>query len=240
MKKLFYLICFLAALAASIASAQPGREVYVRFNPKPNEIFTKPALTALLEEIRRPAVIIRVPARAPQVSASISLPSTYNTIEKEFLKHGFTVRDRAIFEKVLSQNQQIDYGKLYQLTNVDLLVELVHISPIEFATTVFYDKRRSNSKRQFDEEFVMKGVKAEFKIVALKQNEVVGSYTFYWTPCFDGCACPDGCAYWYHPRIGVYRDAPNAPLDPFDALNEEIWDFFVSNVTQKIILELKK
>ncbi|WP_304231889.1 hypothetical protein [Jiulongibacter sediminis] len=109
----------------------------------------------------------------------------YNTIEKELSRANFIVRDRKLFEKVLEQNIG-DYKSLREATQTELILELVSFVSEEYKTNKYLDDT-GKEKVATDREFSRNGYKVEFKLIKVLENDVVGSYTFHYAPCVDGC-----------------------------------------------------
>lgn len=224
-----------------LASCSSSKQVTVRFTPKQNEIFTKKALRNLLTSSNSPAVIIRVPDRINTDitrNNAISLPSTYNTIEREFVKNEFTVRDRSIFNTITRNNHLVDYKAIYDATKVDIFVELVDITLVDFSTNIYYDKK--GNQKVMNYYLKQKGYKVEFKVVNLKENEVTGNYSFYYTPCIDGCT------YTYYPKYGIfppnynYKKNEGKETIPYESISVDLWTAFVADATTKMIYDMKK
>ncbi|MDR0824966.1 MAG: hypothetical protein LBN74_07705 [Prevotella sp.] len=235
-------ILFLLLIALTFASCFSTKRVIVKFNSKPDEIYTKSSLDNLLKNNPNPSIVVRVPKSNTVISdnKNLSLSSTYSSIEKELIKNNFIVRDEAVFEKVANQNQQMDYAKLHELTGVDILLELVDVTSVEFSTNIYYDK--NGKPFTLPTGTTLRGRKADFKIVILKENEVAGNYTFYWTPCLDGCEY----IYQYGPSGStiiapnyVKRLNVNEPLTPYETISSDAWSNFISEATRRIINEMK-
>ena len=64
-----------------------------------------------------------------------NIEEIYNAIEKELLKENYSVRDRGLFNELLSKAQTTDYSKIKELTNTDIILEVVNIDPSVVYTT---------------------------------------------------------------------------------------------------------
>ncbi len=96
------LVVFILAL---LASAGPKKIKYdypgtVTLTEKKDEIFTKPFLTQYLQTNKNLSVVLRVPSQITKLleESKYVSSSIYNTIEREFTKSDFTVRDRGLFQ----------------------------------------------------------------------------------------------------------------------------------------------
>ncbi|TWP29248.1 hypothetical protein ETU08_08160 [Apibacter muscae] len=236
-------VIFILSIAFGVIScASTKQTATIKLTPKQPDVYTKPILSEFLSKNKKPAVIIRVPEQNSVIANSniISLSSTYNTIEKEFVKEGYIVRDRAIFEKVANQNQSIDYSKLQSITGVDLLIELVSVSDFTIITNKYYDKKGREKTMNTDASFT--GKKIEFKIVKLKENEIAGNYTFFFTPCIGGCT------YAYYPQWGLFDqkytiNKMNVQVFknmPYEAVfSSDSWELFIKQATDTMIQQMK-
>ena len=159
---------------------------------KADESFEKPSLAVALHAATNPAVVLRVPAPATAVTQEKQAETQrlnsvlYNTIDKELAKAGFVVRDRALFGKVLDQ-QNLDYKRIGQLTETDIIIEL-----IDYNARKHFKVERYRDDKGYDKEppvpLYFVGPAIEFKIISVKENDLVASYTFYFTPnCKNGC-----------------------------------------------------
>jgi len=168
----------------------PPPKVYtngtVKLAEKPDEIFSKPALSQFLKSVKNLSIVLRVPGQVTKVleEQKYSSNSIYNTIEKEFAKAGYIVRDRALFQQVL-ENTSVDYSKIKELTGTDLIVEIVGYQKVIYSLTSYTDSAGNDIKLSTGS--TITGIKAEFKIISVKENDFVGSYVFYSTPCVEGC-----------------------------------------------------
>lgn len=181
-------------LGALIGSASTPQYVYQTGTffcaPKNDEVFSKPSLAKILQtsNTKKLAVVLRVPVSGEKVTEEQrrSTDMLYNTIDKELAKAGFIVRDRALFGKVLDQ-QNLDYSKIGQLTETDLILELVsYRADHRYTANRYRDENGVEKEPPAAIEF--RGPSIEFKVVSVKENDFIASYTFYNTPCAaKGC-----------------------------------------------------
>lgn len=157
--------------------------------PKKDDIFTKPSLSNLLKSVENPSIVLRVPAseedKITEAQKQIN-NSIYSTIEKEFAKADYVVRDRALFAKVLEgEENSKNYSGINESTQTDLILELVNYENIKYNTNKYVLENGEEVNASVN--FMFTGTSAEFKLISVKDNDLVGSYTFYYTPCTDGC-----------------------------------------------------
>jgi hypothetical protein len=184
------ILIFAVALIGS-TSNQPQPIDYTTgtftFPNEKDEIFTKPSLSKILKSSDKLSIVLRVPAPGGTVTAEQKQKDSvlYNIIEKEFAKAGFIVRDRALFAKVLEQETQ-DYKKIEHITETDLILELLSYNLKQpYRTKLYRDEKGKMQEAPIEITFY--GARVEFKLTSVKENDMVGSYTFNYTPCTEGC-----------------------------------------------------
>ncbi|UJH67328.1 hypothetical protein [Allomuricauda sp. SCSIO 65647] len=205
--------------------------------PKQDEIFTKPLLAKTLNSAENISVVLRVPASEEDkiTEAQKLINNTiYSTIEKEFAKANYIVRDRAMFAKVLEDdNVSADYAKIHNSTKTDLILELVSYGDIKHNTNKFTDK--NGIEQTANVNFAFTGTSAEFKLISVKDNDLVGSYTFYYTPCTLGCTYRINATRASNKlyAIDTDRDAPYEYVAP------DVLENFFKECSVRLIKELE-
>lgn len=156
--------------------------------PRRDDVFTKPSLARTLQSSKTLSVVLRVPAPVEKVTAEKQQSNhiLYNTIDKELAKAGFIVRDRALFGKVLEQ-QNLDYSRIGQLTETDLILELVSYR-LDTPHKGCKYKDEDGIEKVPPVAITFQGPSIEFKVVNVKENDFVASFTFFDTPCTEGCS----------------------------------------------------
>ncbi len=219
-------ICVLAA--GVIASGSPPKKTYVyetgsfSFPQRDEEVFTKPALGRILKASKNVSIVLRVPAPGRSVTAERRRQNNevYNTIEKEFAKAGFVVRDRALFAKVLDQEVP-DYTKIKQITETDFILELLSFKTVPYVTNRYVDSSGISKVSKRRVQFT--GSTVEFRLISVKENDLVGSYTFNYTPCTTPCSHR-----FTQGRRGTLKIASGVPRD------------FFKTSAQRLIAELRR
>ena len=136
---------------------------------------------------------MRVPNNNDKATSNTSLNKDnnvlYNAIEKELLKNGFSVRDRGLFNELLSKSQTSDYSKIKELTNTDIILEVVNIDPAVVYTTnkVTILGKKRNTEQIGNIDYKKYGASVEYRIIMVKNNEIAGTYKYNYQPCADGC-----------------------------------------------------
>jgi hypothetical protein len=208
-----------------------------KFEAKQDDLFSKEQLKTLIKNKKSTSIVVRnlaINYSGLSVSGGDPTNSLINILEKVFTKNDFIVRDRALFEKSFNQNSAVDYSKMKELTNTDLIIELVQISNIPFVTNSYYNKGHLKKIPSVYAPLNYSGIKIEIKIVSVKENEIVGTYTFYDSPCTDGCNVYRYMKnyYAYDPTLGE-----SAFTMSYDGTN---WENFTKGVAEKLILSLNK
>lgn len=204
-----------------------------------DDVFSRPSLKDILSSKSSPSILVRIPdgATTGDVDKVVPAGSMYSAIENEFVRNGYVVRDRSLFNRVMGGEQMSDYETLYSITNVDFLIEVINFSVVKLSTNTYYDKK--NQAKTMNESYSWNGLKVEFRVIALKENEIAGIYTFYWYPC------EDGCEYLYNPdnpQKGLQRPASNNKLSPLpvESISVDVYATFMTDATRRLISEFKK
>lgn len=226
-----------------------NKTYYVNYDEESKDMITTDKLKTYLDETENPDIVLRVPnsIENPTESSSSIYKPFYTTIEKELLRAGFNVRDRALFNQILSQSSDgTNYAELQSTTETDLILELVDISTeVEFTTNTYYESTEFDEKKTFDNDYslTLYGGKVEFKVVLIKDNQFAGSYVFYYEPC------PNGCPIGLDQNTGEPHfknmDEKNDEEDedernPFQYVSRDAFEEFIKNATQELITEMKE
>ncbi|MFL0354742.1 hypothetical protein [Xanthomarina sp. GH4-25] len=162
---------------------------YIKFSPSKNEIITTDRLSQFLENNPSPKVVLRTPNFSSQTTEEEDISYLYSAIEKELLSNGFVVRDRNLFNQVVSNNENtVDYAKLKAKTDTDLIIELIKLDrEVIYETNKYHtDKGKSGL---LDDPYKQYGAAVEFKVVLIDNNEFAGTYKFHYAPCSEGNGC---------------------------------------------------
>jgi hypothetical protein len=165
----------------------------IRFPKIPDETYANPNLTILFKTNKYPNIVLRVPNNNDKATSNTSLNKDndlfYNAIEKELLTQGYSVRDRGLFNELLSKTQTTDYSKIKELTNTDVILEVININrAVEYTTNKITSKGKKKIREIVgDIKYIRYGASVEFRIIMVKNNEIAGTYKYNYTPCTDGC-----------------------------------------------------
>ena len=175
-----------------LASCSSGKQI-IKFPTVPDETYANPNLRDFFKSNRNPNIVLRVPNNNDKATSNTSTSKNndvlYNTIEKELLRENFSVRDRGLFNELLSKSQTSDYSKIKELTNTDIILEVVNIDPSVLYTTnkVTVVGTKKETEKIGNTDYKEKGASVEYKVILVKNNEIAGTYKFNYKPCPDGC-----------------------------------------------------
>lgn len=227
---------------------------YVRYAPKAAETYTNANLKSFLKANPRVNVVLRVPnayetvttktTDATPVKSLLDREKTfdiyYNAIEKELLKAGFSVRDRGLFNEVLKkmqrdEKQNIDYSQIKNLTETDVIVEVIKIDPaVMYVTNKVYTLNGKGERKEMTDyaEYKRYGASAEFKVIMLKNNELAGTYKFNYAPCQDGCPTS-----FFNDKLKIKnkKDQPQA----YEGVEVDVMEEFIKASTRDLINAIK-
>lgn len=173
--------------------------------------------------------------------------NVYNVVEKELLKGGFTVRDRALFEKVLGDKSVSDYSRIKELTETDLILELSNLQFVKYPGNIFYyytdSKRKGKVRNQINcpNYFNLFGVKLEFRLIKVRENDFIGSFTYNYSPCEK-----EPC--YYSINVSPYNNNCSAPfliqgsttISDIRLIPQMEIENFIKRSSQKMVNEITK
>jgi hypothetical protein len=136
-----------------------------------------------LKSAGEPKIVLRVPTPQGQLTqedhkASEAMNSVYNVIEKELLKDGFTVRDRALLTEVLRNNPKLDYRTIKEKIDTQLILEIVSFSPWDYSNNDF-KRVRDGGPGASSQPFRLMGSRVMAKLILVETGEIGGIVTYY-------------------------------------------------------------
>ncbi|MBB4118274.1 hypothetical protein GGR32_000548 [Mesonia hippocampi] len=208
----------------------------IKFSPKNDEITTTPSLKKYLSTNPNPKIVLRTNSRLITDNVTEREQNNYlfNTIESELLKSGFIVRDRQLFDKILTNSDNNkNYKNLQQKSDTDLIIELTNLDrSIVYKTNKYYDNngREKTSTMLANKNYY--GATIEFKVIMINTNEFAGIYKFNYVPCVNGCN--------YGPtKRPTKRELDEMKTQTYEAVEEDKLIEFVRNATRQLISEMK-
>ncbi|NCT74873.1 MAG: hypothetical protein GXC78_10095 [Chitinophagaceae bacterium] len=184
---------FLTVLFCTLVWSCANEKKIIKFQKRPDDIYANSNLKEFFKVNKYPNVVLRVPNSADKATSNTSLNQDnnvlYNAIEKELLKQGYSVRDRGLFNEIINKSGSTDYSKIKELTNTDLIVEVVNIDPkVVYSTNkVSVIKKHKTNERIGNIDYKRYGASVEFRIIMVKNNEIAGTYKYNYQPCPEGC-----------------------------------------------------
>jgi hypothetical protein len=179
-------VSVLVLLLGAVLTVGCSMHVLVTPNiPRPDSI-TQPALARFMSSVVTPTIVLRVPRPVNQLSQAATpageFSRTYNLIEKELVRAGFTVRDRGLLEEVLRSTQNLDYRIIQDKIGAQLILEIVSIEPRQYDTDQYASAKGGETGRLQKGVFAIGGWLFECKVILVNTGEVGGMYTFYMAP----------------------------------------------------------
>ncbi|HXD79358.1 MAG TPA: hypothetical protein VN616_16190 [Puia sp.] len=178
-------LCYILAVSCTTTSR------VVKYPTVGNEIYANANLKQFLKDNKSPSIVLRVANTSDKATSQTTTNKDllYNAIEKELLKEGFSVRDRGLFNEIINKAQTSDYSRIKDLTNTDLILEVVNIDPeVIYSTnkvTLITNGKEKEVLQNID--YKRYGASVEFKLILVRNNEIAGSYKYNYKPCPTGC-----------------------------------------------------
>ena len=204
----------------------------IKFTEKPDDITTTNSLKEYLSNNPNPKIVLRTSETAHKITDNERSDYLYNAIENELLKSGFIVRDRQLFNQIVTNDQNNNnYGNLKDKSDTDLIIELIKLDPsIAYTTNKYYDsKGKERTESMIDRKKF--GASIEFKIIMIDSNEFAGIYKFNYTPCTEGCIV-SGLKRFTRKELDEIKAYEGVE---FNKLEE-----FVKDATRKLVTEMRK
>lgn len=230
--KLIYALITLTFLISSCSSIMGT----VNFTPQEDFILTNYGLREYIQNTESPRVVLKVPQGNSLVVEDLDLynASLYYAIEKEFLDAGFEVRDRQLFDIVLTKlGTDKYYEDIRDATNTDLLIELVSINDdVKYTTNKYTTK--SGREITTSTSVTYYGASVEFRVTLIGSNNISGIYSFNYAPCQNGCS--------YY-GLGMNKKSRQAILDKIEKEDYEFVERdamveFVSLCAKELIFDM--
>lgn len=163
---------------------------YVKYEEPQSDIITTDELRSFIKNQNNTSILLRVPesSKSATEQLDIDVSTYYNILEKEFLRGGFEVKDRGLFNQIATSFGGLDYSELRDKTDTDIIIELVNLDfTVPYETNTYYSSDSNQNTFRGDESLTTYGAKVEFKIVLVENNQFAGNYVFHYAPCEDGC-----------------------------------------------------
>lgn len=183
---------FVLIIGLLLGGCSPGTFI-VKYPKLADDVYANKNLKDFADSSKTPSIVLRVPNNSDKVTSNSINNSNnnilYNTIENELLKEGFSVRDRGLFNELLNKSHTSDYSKIKELTNTDIILEVVSIDDaVEYSTnklTRIDGKKEELYVSSVDYKEI--GASVEFRVILVANNEIAGTYKYNYQPCPSGC-----------------------------------------------------
>ena len=224
-------------LAIALTSCSSTKNL--KFSQKSDDIVTTESLKSFLSTNKKPKVVLRVTESSVEVTEGENNDYLYNAIENQLLASGFIVRDRQLFNQIIgNEENNIDYQKLKEKSDTDLIIELTKLNPeILYETNKYYDK---NDREKIENSYTYKryGASVEFKVVMIKSNEFAGVYKFNYTPCSEGkgCSISKSLSQLQKERKKKIKEDEKG----YEGVERDELEIFIKDATKKLVNEMRK
>lgn len=208
----------------------------LRFTANTNEIYTTDKLSTFLTQNKKPKVVLRVSNTSTNLTDQENIDYLYNTIENQLLKSGFIVRDRQLFNQIAgNDSNNIDYQKIKDKSDTDLIIELTKLDPsILYETNKYYDKN-NNEKIEDYKTYERYGASVEFKVVTIDNNEYGGVYKFNYAPCTEGCKISSS----YKELQKQNKRKQKEDKEAYEGVEQDALEEFIINATKNLVKEMR-
>lgn len=205
---------------------------YIKFEARDPEVIPTTRLKEFMRNHESPKIVLRVPNPELITTETGDNDLLFNSIEKEFTKAGYRVRDRALFEEILSKSDDdISYEEISKRTDTDLILELVKLdTDVLYETNKYYTY--SGNQRLFPNNIVLdaRGAEVRFKLILISENELAGNFTFHYVPC------PNGCDVEVSPSEAFYKvDQIRSETYPYQSFEIDQLEVFIKRATRNLI-----
>lgn len=227
---------FLTAIVIVFTLASCSSTKTIKFSKKSNDVYTTNNLKEFLEENKSPKVVLRVPNTAVTTTDQENVDYLYNSIENQLLASGFVVRDRQLFNQIIeNENNNIDYEKIKEKSDTDLIIELTKLDPsILYETNTYYDKKDKEHTERYGTH-QRYGAAVEFKVVSIANNEYAGMYKFNYTPCTEGCVISKS----FKDIKKEQKELRKKEEEPYEGVEKDVLEDFIKDATQKLVSEMR-
>jgi hypothetical protein len=227
----------LIVLAFTITSCSSTKNL--KFSKKADDIVTNESLKEFLITNKNPKVVLRVNESSVNVTEDENNDYLYNAIENQLLASGFIVRDRQLFNQIIGNKENnIDYQKLKEKSDTDLIIELTKLDPkILYKTNKYYDK---NDNEKIEKSYTYKryGASVEFKVVMIKSNEFAGVYKFNYTPCSEGKGCTISTS--LKQLLKDSKKKMKKEEKGYEGVERDELEIFIKDATKKLVSEMRE
>ncbi|MEO8109117.1 MAG: hypothetical protein ABI594_03750 [Ginsengibacter sp.] len=228
------LIIFFGGLMTLFSCSAPSK--IIKYDEHKNEFYTNSNLQDLLVANKFPKVVLRVGKfnfrSLTDNSSQKTMDYLYNAMENELIKQGFNVKDRSTFNEFVSRTNSAELLKK-ELSDVDLVLEVVSIDDnVQYSTNkVISLKRKDLTQAEDTRQYKSVGAYVEYHLIIVKNNEIGGTYKFYYEPCPHGCPIEN--------FKSINKGKKDNQLQLSKGLSKEIMEQFISSSVQELVYSLR-
>lgn len=144
-----------------------------------DELIKSIELKEFIKTHKRPKVVLRVPHLSNDVTENENTNVIYNQIEKVFVANDFVVRDRALLNRLLQNDEDdLDYQKIGDQIDTELIIEIVSIDfKYKEKYAVYYLDNSTNEQKACGVKYDI--ARLECKIIIVEKGQFGGNFTLY-------------------------------------------------------------
>ena len=133
----------------------------------------------------------------------------------------------------MEKSQNKNYSSIRELTDTDIILEVVGLDVnVEYNTNKYRDRKGRDKKVLGN--IKLNGATVEFKVILVQTNELAGTYEFNYTPCIDGCE------YYIDSTGKLYKASSGTKeIQPYELVETNALEKFMSVCTRDLIDELR-
>ncbi len=200
--KLLMCVVVVVASFSCGTSRHYNQDKYIKvFESSRSENFTNEQLTNLMKQPGyMPSIVVRnISNSTTSVSNNSNTHRLCSILEMGLAKNQMDVRDRGLFDNVLASMKNgggiVDYSKIYEATQVDLLMEISSYDlSIPFKVDKYYignngyffpeeERIVQGQKQKYIPTYTLRGMSITIKVIMLQNNLIGGTYSFTYVPC---------------------------------------------------------
>jgi hypothetical protein len=163
--------------------------VEIKVDKPENKLYLSKELWSFLNELNtKPSIVLRVPNTELNATQVAYNDRFYDLVEREFIKNGYTVRDRGLLNILIKDKENIDYQKLADKIKTDLILEIQFGTKNDYIPVQKVKLLKNQKYKECDADkvfFAPKLYTTDIKITIVKKGLYAGTITIYSTACSD-------------------------------------------------------
>lgn len=200
--KIIFFICACGIiLLQACGTTLVSKGTLTAVNPSKHDVFIHSELREFLKKNPNPRIVLRVPTTTGTITTTESeknenYNSLYGRIEREFMKEGYTVRDRSLLNALVASGQYGSHKEIGEKIQTDIILEIISITENELDKDIQTEAKflknfkqetlnKVDVKQVLERRLTIKEYIINCKIVLVSSGATVGMATFFYCPC-DG------------------------------------------------------